>query len=75
MYQLVTQYALFGLRLESDPVSHTPHQMLRPVAGAPPAFDTEADALAWARHNHDELRHHPRFVVLPVHHLVLADAS
>lgn len=75
MHQLVTHFALFGLRLENDPVSHAPHQLLRPIAGAPPAFDTEAAALEWARRNHDELRHHPQFVVLPVHRLVMADAG
>lgn len=72
MYQLVTQYALHGLRRESDALGHA-HLMLMPIAGAPHAFETEQQARDWAVENHEELRHHREFVVLPVHHLVLGD--
>jgi hypothetical protein len=73
MYKIVTKYALLGLRDEADSTTHTHHMMLRPIIGAPNHFDTEEAAYEWALGNHDDMRHHKEFVVLPVHHMVLSD--
>jgi hypothetical protein len=73
MYKIVTKYALLGLRHEHDAANHTHNQMLKPIPGAPHDFDTEQAAFDWALGNHDDMRHRLEFVVLPVHHMVLAD--
>ena len=75
MYELVTKYALLGVRPEAEPSGHLLHLALRPVPGAPHDFASEEAARQWALNNHDEMRHHREFVVLPVHHLVLSDAG
>jgi len=74
MYKIVTRYTLLGLRPETDPAHHTLGMVLRPVPGVPHDFPTEQAAFDWALGNHDDLRHHREFVVLPVHHMMLADA-
>ena len=73
MYKIVTKYTLLGLRNENDPITHTHSMVLKPVPDAPYNFESEQAALDWALGNHDDLRHHREFVVLPVHHMVLAD--
>ena len=47
--------------------------MMTPIANAPHDFGTEAEARNWAVNNHDELRYHRKFIVPPVHYLVLAN--
>ncbi len=74
MYRLVTKYTLLGLRPDSETVGHMHNLMLRPIAGTPHDFDTEQAAIDWALGNHDDMRHHREFVVLPVHHMVLSDS-
>ncbi|GAB3578453.1 hypothetical protein [Hymenobacter daeguensis] len=71
MYRIVTKYKLLGLRNEHEAAHQHNHMVLRPIAGVPEAFDTEQAAFDWALGNHDDLRHHPEFVVMPVHHMVL----
>jgi hypothetical protein len=71
MYRIVTKYTIVGFRNETDPVNHTHHMALKPVAGAPHDFETEQAAFDWALGNHEDMRHHREFVVLPVHHMVL----
>ena len=73
MYKIITKYTLLGLRHENDPTTHTHSMVLKPVSDAPHDFESEQAALDWALGNHDDLRHHREFVVLPVHHMVLAD--
>ncbi len=72
MYKLVTKYVLLGMRNEVDQLSH-PHLALVPIPNAPQGFQTEQQAHDWALNNHDDMRHHRDFVVLPVHHMVLSD--
>ena len=72
MYRLVTKYFLLGLRHEGDSLAH-PHMALTPILNAPREFQTEQEAFDWALNNHDDMRHHRDFVVLPVHHMVLTD--
>ncbi|GAB2716734.1 hypothetical protein GCM10011495_33520 [Hymenobacter frigidus] len=74
MYKIITKYTLLGLRHENDLASHTHNMVLKPVPEAPDSFATEQAAFDWALGNHDDLRHHPEFVVLPVHHMVLSDS-
>lgn len=71
MYRLVTKYRIFGLRHEHDTTNHTNHMVLKPVSAAPQEFETEQTATDWALANHDDMLHHPDFVVMPVHHMVL----
>ena len=71
MYKIATKYSLLGLRHENDAVTHTQHLALKPIPGVPQAFDSEQAAFDWALGNHDDMRHYPEFVVLPVHHMVL----
>ncbi len=71
MYRLVTKYTLVGFRQETDSVNNTHHLALKPVPNAPHDFETEQAAIEWALSNRDDMRHHPEFVVLPVHHMVL----
>lgn len=71
MYRIVTKYKLLGLRNEHDADHQHQHMMLRPIAQATEDFETEQAAFDWALANHDDLRHHPEFVVMPVHHMVL----
>ena len=73
MYKIVTKYTLLGLRNENDPVTQSHSMVLKPVQDAPNNFESEQAALDWALGNHDDLHHHLEFVVLPVHHMVLAD--
>ena len=74
MYKIITKYTLLGLRHENDTANHTQSMVLKPVPDAPHDFETEQAAFDWALGNHDDMRHHREFVVLPVHHMVLADA-
>lgn len=73
MYKLVTRYTLVGFRNETDPVTHTHHMALKPIPGVPHDFASEQAAFEWALGNHDDMRHYPEFVVLPVHRMVLSD--
>jgi hypothetical protein len=67
MYRLVTKYTLLGLRPDNE--THT--LVLKLIPNVPHDFETEQDATDWALSNHDDMRHHPEFVVIPVHHMVL----
>jgi hypothetical protein len=67
MYRLATKYTLLGLRHDHD----TNSMMLKPIPGVPQDFHSEIAATDWALSNHNEMRHHPEFVVIPVHHMVL----
>jgi hypothetical protein len=72
MYKIVTKYALLGFRPENDSLGQA-QMILKPIVGTPHDFETEEDAHDWALNNHDDMRHHREFVVLPVHHMVLTD--
>ena len=74
MYKIITKYFLLGLRHENDLAGHAHGMLLKPIAGVPHDFETEQAAFDWALSNHDEMRHHREFVVLPVHHTVLIDS-
>ncbi len=67
MYRLVTKYTLLGFR--PDPETHS--MLLKSIPGVPSDFETEQAAFDWALNNHEDMRHYPEFVVLPVHHAVL----
>ena len=71
MYRLVTKYRILGLRHEHDAANHINQMVLKPVSAAPQEFETEKAATDWAIANHDDMLHHPSFVVMPVHHMVL----
>ncbi|GAA3960042.1 hypothetical protein [Hymenobacter antarcticus] len=71
MYRIVTKYSLLGLRNETDPVHQSNYMVLKPISGVPHEFETEQAAFDWALNNHEDIRHYPEFVVLPVHRAVL----
>ena len=71
MYRLVTKYRILGLRHEHDTTHHINQMVIKPIDAVPQDFETEQAATDWALANHDDLLHHPEFVVMPVHHMVL----